>query len=85
MLPDKVVIEAGTMVFAKYPNMRYRVATIVEVGDVFNGHGTLRPFSTLVTLEYLEDGTQASMPLSFFKSNWKSGTRPWGSAKVGKK
>jgi hypothetical protein len=70
-------IEVKRMCFAKYSSMTHRTATIVKIEDSFS-RNSLRPFKTLITIEYMDDGTQASMDLSFFKSNWKAGTKSWG-------
>ena len=74
---ETIPIEVKRMAFAKYESMNYRTAQIIKIEDELT-RGVRWPFRTLITLEYTADGTTASMDLSFFKSNWKSGSKPWG-------
>jgi hypothetical protein len=81
MATERIPIEVNRMVFARYQTMTYRVATIVKIEDCLTSRTARFPFKTLITLEYLADGTHASMDLSLFKSQWKSGTKPWGAVR----
>lgn len=72
-------IRIGSMAFARYLNMTHRTATVVKIQDTLISRTSVRPFKTLITLEYLDDGSTADMDLSFFRSNWQSaGTTRFG-------
>jgi len=70
--PRRKTIVVGQVWIGRYgaPNRQIK---ILSIGTAFGGYTSLRPFSTLIEVEYLDglDGGTAQLPLSFLRANYR--------------
>ena len=60
----------GQTIQAKYSTWPQQTAKVLRYSDCLTSRTALRPFKTLVTVEY-PNGQTADMDLSFLRCNWK--------------